>query len=122
MLSLSAQTRAFVAIAPIDFRCGIDRLSFLCRCELGENPIGGAAFVFRNRKRTAIKVLFYDGQGYWLCQKRLSIGKLTWWPSSATPVKVLAARELQILLWNGNPTQAAMAEDWQPVNSDKACV
>ena len=57
----------------------------------------------------------YDGQGFWLCQKRLSQGRLKWWPSSAQARERLSARELQILLWNGNPEDAGMAEDWRRV-------
>lgn len=115
MLVLSANTRVFIAVDPIDFRCGIDRLAQMCHSVLKQNPMSGAVFVFRNRRRTAIKALTYDGQGFWLCQKRWSTGKLSWWPTSAQPCQPLAVRELQILLWNGDPSQAAMTEDWRAV-------
>ncbi len=59
--------------------------------------------MFRNRRGTPLKLLCYDGQGYWLCQKRLSQGRLKWWPSTPQARVTLSARELQILLWNGNP-------------------
>ena len=48
---------------------------------LGDNPLEGAVYVFRNRAGTALKLLLYDGQGYWLCMKRLSQGRFTWWPT-----------------------------------------
>lgn len=115
MLVLSANTRIFVAVDSIDFRCGIDRLAQMCYSVLKQNPMSGAVFVFRNRGRTAIKALTYDGQGFWLCQKRWSTGKLNWWPTSTQPCQSVAVRELQILLWNGDPSQAAMAEDWRAV-------
>ncbi len=115
MLQLTPQSRVFLAREPADFRRGIDGLAALCRQQLGEDPMGGAVFVFRNRRRTSLKLLFYDGQGFWLCQKRLSQGRLRWWPDSAQPSQALSARELQILLWNGNPLQAGMAEDWRRV-------
>ena len=115
MLQLTPQSRVFLAREPADFRRGIDGLAALCRQQLGEDPMGGAIFVFRNRRRTSLKLLFYDGQGFWLCQKRLSQGRLRWWPDSAQPSQALSARELQILLWNGNPLQAGMAEDWRRV-------
>jgi hypothetical protein len=47
------------------------------------------------------------------CTKRLSQGRFTWWPEGADASTRLAARELWILLWNGNPQQADMAEDWK---------
>ena len=115
MLTFAAGTRVFVATEPIDFRYGLDRIAQLCRSKMGENPMSGAVFVFRNKRRIAIKILFYDGQGFWLCQKRLSSGRFSWWPSSNEAYRPLASRELQILLWNGNPTQAAMAEDWRAI-------
>ena len=115
MLQLSAQTRVFVAVEPADFRRGIDGLAALCRQRLREDPMVGAIFVFRNRRATSLKLLCYDGQGFWLCQKRFSQGRLSWWPSSRQPSVGLSARELQIVLWNGNPEDAAMAEDWRRV-------
>jgi transposase len=47
------------------------------------------------------------------CTKRLSQGRFTWWPQGTDASTPLAARELLILLWNGNPQQAQMADDWK---------
>ena len=115
MLQLTPQSRVFIAIEPADFRRGIDGLAALCRQRLGEDPFAGAIFVFRNRRGSALKLLCYDGQGFWLCQKRFSQGRLSWWPSSAQASHRLSARALQILLWNGNPEAAALADDWRQV-------
>jgi transposase len=115
MLQLTPQSRVFVAIEPADFRRGIDGLAALCRQRLGEDPFAGAIFVFRNRRGSALKLLCYDGQGFWLCQKRFSQGRLSWWPNSAQASHRLSARALQVLLWNGNPEDAAMADDWRQV-------
>ena len=115
MLQLTPQTGVVIACQPADFRRGIDGLAALCRQRLGEDPMGGAIFVFRNHRGTSLKLLCYDGQGFWLCQKRLSQGRLTWWPSSPQANEPLSARELQILLWSGNPKTAALAEDWRRV-------
>lgn len=115
MLQLTPQSRIFVAVEPVDFRFGMDRLAALCRQRLACNPIDGAVYVFRNRRATAIKILVYDGQGFWLCTKRLSSSKFAWWPSGTQPSASLSARELAIVLWNGNPEQARMADDWRRV-------
>lgn len=114
MLQLSPQTRVFVAVEAVDFRRGIDGLVALCRQRLGQEPMSGAVYVFRNRRATALKVLVYDGQGFWLCTKRLSQGRFQWWPDQGVS-HALSARELAIVLWNGDPTQARMAEDWRQV-------
>jgi transposase len=113
MVQLTPQSRIFVATEPVDFRKGIDGLAAVCRQVLGEQPLSGAVFVFRNRSATALKLLLYDGQGYWLCSKRLSQGHFHWWPHIHGASSRLAARELQILLWNGDPYQAQMAQDWK---------
>lgn len=113
MLQLSPQTRILLATEPVDFRKGIDGLAAVCRRVLLEQPLSGTIFVFRNRAGTALKLLCYDGQGFWLCAKRLSQGHFTWWPQRADASTQLAARELLILLWNGHPQRAGMAEDWR---------
>lgn len=115
MLQLAPQSRIFLATQPVDFRKGIDSLATVCRQVLGQQPLSGAVFVFRNRSATALKILCYDGQGFWLCMKRLSQGRFTWWPTSPDAHLPLCARELLILLWNGDPERAAMATDWRKV-------
>jgi transposase len=115
MIQLTPQSRIFLATQPVDFRKGIDSLAAVCRQVLGDNPLEGAVYVFRNRAGTALKLLQYDGQGYWLMLKRLSQGRFSWWPQSIDARVPLSARELIIVLWNGNPEQAQMAQDWRRV-------
>lgn len=100
---------------PVDFRKGIAGLAALCRQTLGDNPLAGAVTVFRNRTGTTLKLLAYDGQGFWLCTQRLSQGRFHWWPTVASPRVTLSAQELSILLWNGNPDRAQLAPLWRPV-------
>lgn len=115
MLQITAQMKILVAIEPADFRRGIDGLARLCQESLRHDPFTGAVFVFRNRRATALKVLVYDGQGFWLCHKRLSQGRFPWWPSAEGGVTRLAAHQLSVLLSAGNPTRTAAAPDWRPV-------
>lgn len=121
MLSLTPQMRILVAVEPVDFRNGIDGLGGVCRRELQEDPLSGSVFVFRNRRGTAVKILVYDGQGFWLCQKRLSKGRFRWWPEGATEaVRELQARDLQLVLWNGDPNRAAMAPLWRALSTGRS--
>jgi transposase len=98
-----------------DFRRGMDGLAQTCRAALGEDPFTGAVFVFCNRPRTAVKLLVYDGQGFWLCHKRLSKGRFRWWPTSADAATSLQAHELQVLLCGGDPSATRAAPVWRRV-------
>ena len=81
MIQITPQMRIVAAIEPVDFRRGIDGLARLCKDVLKHDPFNGWVFVFRNRSATALKILVYDGQGFWLCHKRLSSGEFRWWPA-----------------------------------------
>lgn len=117
MIQVSPQMRILVAVNPADFRCGIDGLARICREHLQENPFSGALYVFRNRRGTSIKVICYDSQGFWLCQKRLSSGHFRFWPASATGTsRRLEAHELQALLAAGNPDGVQAAPAWRRVS------
>jgi transposase len=72
-------------------------------------------FLFRNRQRNALKMLLYDGQGFWLCSKRLSKGKFHWWPEQDGHSVRIEAHELQTLLWNGNPALASFSGNWRKI-------
>jgi transposase len=113
MLQLTPQSRSFLATQPSDVRKGMDGRAAVWRQVLGAHPLEGAIYVLRNRAGTALKLLLYDGQGYWLLMKRLSQGRFTWWPQSPDARVPLSGRELILVLWNGNPERAQMAQDWR---------
>jgi transposase len=117
MIQITPQMRILVAIEPTDFRRGIDGLARVCKDVLKQDPLCGWVFVFRNRAATALKILVYDGQGFWLCHKRLSSGRFRWWPSRADEAgaRSLAAHEMQVLLSAGNPEATQAAPAWRPV-------
>ncbi len=66
MIQLVPQIKVLLAVDPVDFRKGIDTLAAVCKDRLAQDPLSGALFVFRNRSGTALKLLVYDGSGYWL--------------------------------------------------------
>ena len=122
MIQITPHMRILVAVAPVDFRKGIDGLAALCRQQLGTDPLSGTLFVFCSRRGHAIKCLIYDGQGFWLCQKRLSAGRYAGWPTgqAESPLR-LDAHQLHLLLWNGDPTKAQAAPMWRPVAVAQGC-
>jgi transposase len=116
MIQITAQMRVLVAIEPVDGRKGIDSLARLCQEKLAEDPFSGCVFVFRSRRGTSIRLLTYDGQGYWLAQKRLSQGKFVWWPESNAATKPLEAYEAQLLMAAGDLSGLRAAPMWRRVN------
>lgn len=116
MIQVTPQMRILVAIAPVDFRRGIDGLARLARDELADDPFSGSVFVFRNRRATALKVLVYDGQGFWLCHKRLSTGRFRFWPEGAQgAARRLEAHELAVLFSAGDFEAARSPAPWRRV-------
>jgi len=118
MMQLTPQMRIMVAVEPVDFRQGIDGLARLCRTALCSDPFSGGAFVFRNRRGTSVKILVYDGQGFWLLQKRLSEGRFRYWPKAKAESKgkrALLPHELHVVLSGGNPEATRCAPQWRPV-------
>ncbi len=116
MMQLTPQMRILAAVEPVDFRKGIDGLAALCRQRLNEDPFTGSVFIFRSRSGQSIKVLVYDGQGFWLAQKRLSQGRFRWWPEQGES-RSLAAHQAQLLLAAGNPDDAEGAPVWRRVQA-----
>jgi len=119
MIQLTPQMRILVAVEPCDFRKGIDGIAQLCRNAFEENPFSGTVFVFRNRRRTSIKALVYDGQGFWLSQKRLSNGKFKHWPGGDAGLSELEAHELLILLRGGNRSEVNTAPNWRKLQKKR---
>lgn len=123
MLQVTPQTRILVALNPVDFRRGIDGLAAVCRSVLKENPFSGTFFVFRSRSGKSLRVLAYDGQGYWLCTKRLSSGTFRHWPTGSDSASTqseslsLLSHELTVLLFGGDPKQTKAAAQWRPAQS-----
>lgn len=113
MLQITPHHRLMIAVDVVDFRKGLDGLIALCRCVFNNNPFDGCLFAFRNRTGSSIKLLIYDGNGFWLCQKRFSSGKLAWWPKNADQAKALSAVELLVILQQGRPSQ--VPPPWRPL-------
>jgi transposase len=116
VIQITPQMRILLAVEPVDFRKGIDGLAALCRQALESDPLSGTLFVFCSRRGHALKCLTYDGQGFWLCQTRLSRGRFAAWPAAgASASRRLDPHQLHLLLWNGDPAQATTAPLWRRV-------
>jgi transposase len=97
MLSLSPATKIFVALSPVDMRKSFNGLFALVQTVLGENPLSGHLFLFTNKLRNRIKVIYWDGSGLWVCAKRLERSSFGW-PSGEGVSLCLRPEEVQLLL------------------------
>lgn len=115
MLFLSPQSLIFIATQPIDFRKGIDGLVAVCKQKLNQDPLKGAIFLFYNKPRVSLKILAFDGQGFWLLTKRLSKGRFTLKlsPSTQAPCQKICYRSLYTLIHNGDPVAAQFSKNWR---------
>lgn len=78
MLALTPATRIFVAVAPVDLRRGFDGLSAHVLTVLERQVVEGGLFVFTNRRRNRLRLLWWDGTGLWLATKRLEANCFSW--------------------------------------------
>ena len=120
MIQITPHIRILLALEPVDFRKGIDGLAGVCTNILNQDPFTGHMFIFRNKRGTSIKILLYDGQGFWLCQKRFSKGHLNFWPdkSSNDSLMKLEPHQLQMLIWNVN-FQRISCSKWKNIKKNK---
>lgn len=112
MIHITTQHHLYLWIEPIDFRKGLDALIGLCR-QNSNSLYDGTVFAFRNKGGIAVKLLVYDGTGFWLCTKRFSQGKLNYWPSSHD--ERVCATTMTIILNQGSP--ACMSPAWRRLPS-----
>ena len=117
MIQFPANANVLVMHAPISFRNGIDGTAAVARVVLKKEPMDGAFFIFRNKLRHMLRILYYDGSGFWLCTKRLSQGRFSSWPKGdgTNPCSPLLVRELQILIWGGDPTSCSFPDIWRKI-------
>jgi transposase len=118
MNQIPANANVVVMHEPISFRNGIDGTAGIARLVLKREPMDGAFFVFRNKLGHMLRILYFDGSGFWLCTKRLSTRTFNKaWPKGdgETLCSPLLARELQILIWGGDPKSCAFPELWRRV-------
>lgn len=117
MLNLTTQQKLLIATQPVDFRSGIDALASLCKAVLKTDPFSGIVFAFTNKQKTAVKLLAYDGNGFWLIMKRFSSGKLAWWPSESNEnLLQIQAVALRVLLEQGDPRFMGTPLPWRNHN------
>lgn len=123
MFGLGAATRIYLAAGSTDMRKGYEGLYGLVRDRLGCEPLSGHLFLFANRQRNRLKVLYWDGSGLWVCAKRLEKGRFHWPEAAAGEDKVLLSQEELALLLGGIDLARARRRRWyrrEPSTSSSA--
>lgn len=113
MLSFSGSLRIFIALDPCDMRAGINTLHAMVAGPLREDSKSGALFVFSNKRRRLLKVLYWDGTGFWLLTKRLETGTYSWPRAAAEGQTKLALKpEAFAMLTDGIDMHGARPRGW----------
>ena len=87
----------WLAVVPVDLRCGMDRLLVMAQATLQRDGFDGAAYIFRNKSGTRIKVVCADAQGVWVCVRRLHRGSFVW-PRVDAPSCTLSSAQFEWLI------------------------
>jgi transposase len=112
VLTLPPSTRIYLARGATDMRKQIDSLAATVQHALEEDPYSGHLFVFCNRRRDRIKILYWESTGYWLLHKRLEKGTFAWPRTSDDRATMqMSATELAALL-GGIDVQSARRRKW----------
>jgi transposase len=113
MIPVGPATRIFLAAGATDLRKSFEGLSDLVRNRFQEDPLSGHLFVFANRPRTRLKLLYWDGSGIWVCAKKLPRGTFSWPRTTAEETGALrvVAEELTLLL-SGIDLDKTRARTW----------
>lgn len=113
MLSFAGSLRVFLAVEPADMRKGFEGLHALVGERLREEVRSGALFVFANKRRTRLKVLYFDGTGLWLMTKRLEQGTFAWpRPEEIGAAKLALRPEALAMLTDGIDLRGAKMRPW----------
>jgi transposase len=111
MLSFPHALRVFLAVEAVDMRKHFDGLWALAQERLKEDPKTGALFVFANKTRDRLKILYWDGTGPWVLSKRLEQGRFTW-PVGSDKVKLSLTPEALTMLLAGIDLKNGMKKAW----------
>jgi len=112
MIPLSPATRIFLAAGATDLRKSFEGLSDLVAHQFQEDPLSGHLYVFANRRKNRVKLLYFDGSGVWVCAKRLMGQGCFAWPRTTEPGALRIVAEELTLLLSGIDLEKTQARRW----------
>ena len=90
--------KVYLASGPTDLRKSIDGLAVLVKESFELDPFSSCLFVFCNRKKDKLKILYWEHNGFWLLYRRLEKGRFIWPDKGAKKVNTISSRQLRQLL------------------------
>jgi transposase len=111
MLTFASAQRIFLAVEPVDMRKQFNGLWALAAERLREDPFAGAMFVFTNKDRDRLKILFWDGSGVWVLAKRLEKGRFSW-PQGSRQTKIHLEPAALTMLLSGIDLKDGCKKAW----------
>ncbi|HFI0306870.1 TPA: IS66 family insertion sequence element accessory protein TnpB [Streptococcus suis] len=96
-IRLSDLGKVYLVCGKTDMRQGIDSLAYLVKSQFNLDPFSGQVYLFCGGRKDRFKVLYWDGQGFWLLYKRFENGKLAW-PNNEEEVKTLTSEQVDWLM------------------------
>lgn len=111
MFSFPTQTKVYLAAEPVDMRKSFNGLWAEAAERLRENPFEGGLFVFANKRRDRLKILYWDGSGAWVFAKRLEKGRFSW-PSGSNPLKLSITPQALAMLLEGIQLKDGHKKAW----------
>lgn len=113
MIAIPASVKVFVALEPCDLRKSFNGLYSIAQNRLREDPRDGALFLFTNKRRNRLKILYFDGTGLWILIKRLERGRFGWPRADAgAQGKMMLSRRMLALLLDGVELENAHEKKW----------
>lgn len=116
MIQVSPNATIYVVAKPVSFAGRLKSTLGICRDLLQLEPMEGCYIVFRNRSGTKLRVIFYDGDGFWLCEKTFSKGSVQKW-CEGQEINPVSARELSVLLWRGDLQKVQFPAFWKKMTA-----
>ena len=111
MLTFPSALKIYLAVEPVDMRKSFNGLWSQAEQKLREDPRQGALFVFANKDRDRLKMLYWDGTGVWIFAKRLEQGRFTW-PTGSDRTKLSLAPEALAMLMAGIDLKDGCRKAW----------
>jgi transposase len=113
MLSFTGAIKVYLCLEPADMRKSFNGLAALVEGHLKANPYDGALYLFTNKRRNRIKILFWDGTGLWVAAKRLEEGRFSWpSPSRKGQTRLSLTPEALALISDGVDLKGAKMRPW----------